>query len=539
MTHPLDWLNPMLLKELRSRMRGRKGFMSLVLFVFLQVVVFLAIYGSKAGSFALSTGYVENRYAEIGRYVYQGFTVLILFLVLLFTPAFSATTLTVEKERKTLDFLRMTALGPFRIVLGKLLASLCTLLLLLTTSLPIMSLVFFFGGVSPLEIARAYGYAVLLALLLGAVGIWISATSKKSTNATSAAYGLAFLFLGTVFPGLIFVLFGDRGHHPVLHVPFFSGEISLLLAVAIAVGVLSLALLQIAAAQLRDPDSDKSTGERGSLALLVVVAAFLVQGILHGTMPRTGTPALRYTELIVVTAVMGGVALFPLIPLLCVRRPSRWDVESSRLRRWLGLFTADLLRGRIVSAPFVTAGYFLLWMGVLLVTAFAHGLQGAPLLPWLGKFALATGLVAMAHLIAGLGFAGVSAMIPKTATENGSYVRGLVLVFFGLMFFSSNLLHDTVVLDRVYRAETGVAGTLLIAMSPANALWSVFDPTDGYMNGYSKWLFRDRIPLWNMTLVLYGILVLLLIAFLDSALERARKRRERPEGKGPREPSRV
>lgn len=521
-SHFIDCINPMLLKELRSRMRGRKGFMSLVLFVSLQALVFLVIYGTKAGNLATGSSYVENRYAEIGRHVYQGFTALIMVLVTLFTPAMSATTLTVEKERKTLDFLRMTNLGPFRIVLGKLLASLCSIALLVTTSLPIMSLVFFFGGVTPLEIFRAYGYAMLLGLLLGSLGVWISASAKKGTSASTAAYGMAFLFFTTGFPGLLMILFGDRREAPLETIPFFDGRISVLLVVALATGVVSLALLQLAAAQLRDADSDESMGERSALALLVIVAAVLTQGVIHGIAPlRAG--ARSYTQILVVTASMGAVGLLPFVPLLCVRRPSRRDLESGMLGRFFGPFGPELLRARLSTAPFVTVFYYALWMGTLLVTAVLHGFGGVAMGEWLGAFCCVGAVFALAHLFAGLAFAAVSAAIPRTAGEHGSYLRGLVLVLLGFLLFSSNMLRDSAFFDPKVTPSTGLAGTILIAMSPINAVWSVFEPVGGFLDGYPRWVGRGRIPLWAMTLVLHGLFALLLWFAMSAALDRRRE----------------
>src|SRR5207244_3715494 len=88
---------------------------------------------------------------RIGLYLYNLLAVIQLFLVMFITPAFTATAINGEKERQTYDLLICSRLSPFSLAAGKLAAGLAHALLLIAASIPIFSLVFFFGGISPAQ----------------------------------------------------------------------------------------------------------------------------------------------------------------------------------------------------------------------------------------------------------------------------------------------------------------------------------------------------------------------------------------------------
>jgi len=70
-------------------------------------------------------------------------------VVVLLTPAFTASAIAEEKDRKTLEFLLATDLRNREIVLSKLASRYCNLGLLVLTGLPVLSLAQFMGGVDP------------------------------------------------------------------------------------------------------------------------------------------------------------------------------------------------------------------------------------------------------------------------------------------------------------------------------------------------------------------------------------------------------
>ena len=71
------------------------------------------------------------------------------FLLLMFiVPAVTASSISGERERQTLDLMLTTRMSAGQIVGGKLLSALSTLLLLILSSFPAVAMVFVYGGIT-------------------------------------------------------------------------------------------------------------------------------------------------------------------------------------------------------------------------------------------------------------------------------------------------------------------------------------------------------------------------------------------------------
>ena len=92
-------------------------------------------------------------------------------LASLMAPSFAAGTITGEKERKTYEMLLASPLRPGAIVMGKLLASLAHLAILIFSSLPIVMLCLPLGGVSIYEVLAAYFALVLSIITFGMISV--------------------------------------------------------------------------------------------------------------------------------------------------------------------------------------------------------------------------------------------------------------------------------------------------------------------------------------------------------------------------------
>lgn len=120
-------------------------------------------------------------------------------MILLIVPALTSGSISGERERQTLNLLLTTRMTPADIVIGKLMASLSTIILLIVSSFPVLALVFIYGGVTVKDIVLLLLTFVSTAVLSGSVGICCSSVFKKSTIATVASYCvMAVLVLGTV-----------------------------------------------------------------------------------------------------------------------------------------------------------------------------------------------------------------------------------------------------------------------------------------------------------------------------------------------------
>jgi ABC-2 type transport system permease protein len=172
---------PVLVKELRGRMRGARAF--IVLTVFLMVLssftllLYLAV-RSSVGDDPFNAG------RTIGKVLFLGVAGVALIQVMIIVPAQAAGAISTERERETFDLLIATLLPAWKIVLGKLLAALAYAVLLIVAVVPLMGLAFFFGGVTGTEFAIALLGLLITALLYGSIGILWSVIATRTLMAT-------------------------------------------------------------------------------------------------------------------------------------------------------------------------------------------------------------------------------------------------------------------------------------------------------------------------------------------------------------------
>lgn len=221
-------LNPVLLKELKVKMRSWKAVGIVGGYLFILAMVALFITYANANDMYSST---INPQFSIG--AYTGIAVVQFILILFIAPALTAGAIAGERERQTLDLLLCTNLAPRAIVIGKLLASMSHVLILIIASLPMFSIVFLYGGISVLEIAQLFGFYIVTAIMAGSIGIFFSTYVKRTIAATVLTYALGiFMCFGTLFIAVfylrIFYNFDYQNYLPLLYINPLAGFSSLL-----------------------------------------------------------------------------------------------------------------------------------------------------------------------------------------------------------------------------------------------------------------------------------------------------------------------
>ncbi|MEW6724650.1 MAG: ABC transporter permease subunit [Bacillota bacterium] len=186
--------NPMLVKELRSRTRTwhfpalLTGYLALLAGVGL-VYYYLWVRNAGYGSFG----------PRVGLDIFMLLAIFQLILINFVTPALTSNVINGERERQTFDLLLSTPLPPAAIVLGKLFSSVSYILLLILASLPLYSIIFFFGGISLHQFFILVCFYLVNAIAVGAMGVFFSALVRKTQLSTVLTYGaVLFLNLGTV-----------------------------------------------------------------------------------------------------------------------------------------------------------------------------------------------------------------------------------------------------------------------------------------------------------------------------------------------------
>lgn len=97
-----------------------------------------------------------------------------------FSALLTAAAVAQEKDRRTLDLLLMTRMTNAELVVGKLLASMLTVLVLIAAGLPLFLLLAMLGGVSHAQIARVFGVTLAGALAAGSLGSTIALWREKT-----------------------------------------------------------------------------------------------------------------------------------------------------------------------------------------------------------------------------------------------------------------------------------------------------------------------------------------------------------------------
>lgn len=183
--------NPVLVKEVKLRFRSLKSFTGILFYliamsIFVFGFIFLTTSFSGSGFFRPEQSYL----------LFVLLTFIQLGLILFITPGLTAGTISTEREKQTLNILLTTSQTSRQIILGKLSSSIAFLLLMLIAGLPIYSLVFLFGGISPGQLGLIFLFFILTIFAVGSIGVMFSTITKKTIVSMIATYGTMIFLAG-------------------------------------------------------------------------------------------------------------------------------------------------------------------------------------------------------------------------------------------------------------------------------------------------------------------------------------------------------
>jgi ABC-type transport system involved in multi-copper enzyme maturation permease subunit len=188
-------------KELRGRMRGRRAFIILTIYLLLLGGFALMVERIMEASFLSPfAGASATAGPAIGQGVFAALLMLMTLQVVFLAPSSTAGAISLEREKQTLELLVTTPITSLAIVIGKLLSALVYVFLLIAASIPLMAVVFVFGGVAPEDVVRGYIVLIVTALGLGSFGLLCSSLVKRTTASTAITiFGVLAITIGTVF----------------------------------------------------------------------------------------------------------------------------------------------------------------------------------------------------------------------------------------------------------------------------------------------------------------------------------------------------
>lgn len=231
--------NPIMVKEFRSRVRGWRAFAMLTahlifLALFSYGIYRLVLLNPPYGGVPLSP--------FIGQALYAAIANLTLFFVAFLTPALTATAISSEHERLTLEMLQATPLAAHTILFGKLISTAGYIFILLFATVPILSLVFIFGGVDIPDLFLAALVIWATAVTFGMIGLFFSAWRKRTIQAIVLSYLVILIIIAGTYFVYIFsgVITQDFPSRAILVINPFSALASVLARAGNQGGISSL-----------------------------------------------------------------------------------------------------------------------------------------------------------------------------------------------------------------------------------------------------------------------------------------------------------
>ncbi len=379
--------NPVLVKEMRTRMRGARAFWLLFGHLILLSVVLFTAYVNW---------YLQNKQGyqpvwggtPLGRQLFQVLFVAQAAMITLLTPALTAGMLTLEKEQQSFDLLILTTLRRRQIIAGKLLSAFGFVTLLLTASLPLAGICFLMGGVAPQEVAAVYVVLALSSLVYGGLGILFSASLRGTVAATGATYMAVLLFAlptgAFAAGGMEFVLsavspiaaaynamFAPAVFRAHWHLPNW--------VTAIAVNALLALITGIAAVDRLEGGDDRRRAVLRWLGWALFSACAVA--CIGNTFAAFAMSGGAHKEMVVVVCIMALIVLAVLTLVYCTGHPSEpaaaapAGVAGGRRRRRDHLLTPWPLSGGYASGPAFVMLLLATYMGTL---ALGFGISRVP-----------------------------------------------------------------------------------------------------------------------------------------------------------------
>ncbi|MFC4775182.1 ABC transporter permease [Paenibacillus sp. GCM10023252] len=187
-------INPVLDKEFRLRMRTPRSMWTILAYLFaIGLMGLSAIYLTQ-----VNYGGTQAFNPEQSKMLFIMLSLAQLGLIAFMAPGLTAGVISGEREKQTLSLLLTTQQSSATIILSKLLSSLSFMILIVVSTIPVYSMIFLYGGVSPKQLLLVFMFYIVTMIVLGSFGILFSTLFKKTMISVIVTYGVTlFLFAGT------------------------------------------------------------------------------------------------------------------------------------------------------------------------------------------------------------------------------------------------------------------------------------------------------------------------------------------------------
>jgi ABC-type transport system involved in multi-copper enzyme maturation permease subunit len=181
----MKMINPILKREVTSKTRSWKftGMITLygLVLSFFSLIFFESI---NRGNNMINLNAINGIFISLIVFIY--------FIICFVSPALTSSSINSEKTSRTLDLLICAPISARKIIIGKILSSLVSVIYLLIVTMPLFSLLFMFGGLSILDILIFMLYFLLATLYYGSIGVLFSSLFNKIAVSTVMSYIVIF-----------------------------------------------------------------------------------------------------------------------------------------------------------------------------------------------------------------------------------------------------------------------------------------------------------------------------------------------------------
>lgn len=185
-------IGPVFSREALTAPRKPKFYATRALFVAALLGIVLTAWQLIVGSQDLRN---PGDLARFGEAVFTLLAPLLLTVSLLFSALLAAAAVSQEKDRKTLIMLLLSDLTNSELVIGKLLASMLSVLVVLAAVLPLLLMLTLLGGIAPAQIFRVMAVTTVSALVAGSLGSTLALWREKTFQTLAMTALLIVLWL--------------------------------------------------------------------------------------------------------------------------------------------------------------------------------------------------------------------------------------------------------------------------------------------------------------------------------------------------------
>ncbi|HLG69887.1 MAG TPA: ABC transporter permease [Chloroflexota bacterium] len=197
-------MNPVLVQEMRVRMRGGTAYLLLttIILVFgaFSLATFWAITNivrpvapvaiQVAGAPAPAQGLPIDRIlvSQRGPIFFLVMALWAIVLTAFIVPGTTSGSIARERETRTLPLVMSTPLSPLSVVTGKLLAAGSYVVLVIAAGIPLFTLVVMFGGIPNNQLAAVAAIVLVTAFAFSALGVFVSSIARNGLLASLITY---------------------------------------------------------------------------------------------------------------------------------------------------------------------------------------------------------------------------------------------------------------------------------------------------------------------------------------------------------------